>query len=135
MKLEKKLNEIKKYIGIDPEKFGEEITSLRKMFDSPDDIQIIDQFIRSGMEELTTDLIEFNKEVSVRSQLAEISKIVSFAYIAEHYFNKTRAWLHQRITGQIVNGKPAKFTQEEIEKLNFALQDISKKIGSTFITQ
>jgi len=41
--------------------------------------------------------------------------------------------LYQKINGCSVNGKPAKFTPEEISTLNFALQDISKDIGSTVI--
>lgn len=56
--------------------------------------------------------------------------ILPLSHIAEHYFKKSRQWLYQRINGNIVNGKPAQFTDEEIETLNFALQDISKKIGS-----
>ncbi|MDR3339838.1 MAG: DUF5053 domain-containing protein [Candidatus Symbiothrix sp.] len=42
-------------------------------------------------------------------------------------------WLHQKINGNVKNGKPAKFTNAEIEIFNFALQDISKKIGSIAI--
>jgi hypothetical protein len=38
------------------------------------------------------------------------------------------------VNGSIVNGKPAKFTPAEIDTLNYALQDISKKIGSTVIS-
>ena len=36
-------------------------------------------------------------------------------------------WLYQKINGSIVNRKPARFTAEEINTLNFALQDIGKK--------
>ena len=38
------------------------------------------------------------------------------------------------MNGNIINGKPAKFTEEEIKNLNFALQDISKKIGSVRVS-
>lgn len=31
------------------------------------------------------------------------------------------------INGNLVNGKPARFTQEELQTFNNALQDISKK--------
>ncbi len=40
----------------------------------------------------------------------------------------------ERLADIDVNGKPAKFTQEEISTLNFAFNDISKKIGSVHIS-
>ncbi|WOC50671.1 DUF5053 domain-containing protein [Bergeyella porcorum] len=70
------------------------------------------------------------KQTRVREQLENALPILPLSYIAEHYFKKSRQWLYQKINGNIVNGKPAQFTDEEINTLNTALQDISKKIGS-----
>lgn len=70
------------------------------------------------------------KRERIRAELGNFLNILPLSHIAEHYFKKSRQWLYQRINGNIVNGKPAQFTDEEIETLNFALQDISKKIGS-----
>lgn len=70
------------------------------------------------------------KQTKVREQLENALPILPLSYIAEHYFKKSRQWLYQRLNGNIVNGKPAQFTDEEINTLNTALQDISKKIGS-----
>lgn len=67
--------------------------------------------------------------VGVKIQLKEIIDIISLAYIAKTYFGKSKSWLYHRIKGSIVNGKPAKFKEDEILLLNSALQDISKKIG------
>ena len=72
-------------------------------------------------------------EESVKMQLAKISQIISLSYISQRYFCKTRNWLYQKVNGCLINGKPAKFTPEEVSTLNFALQDISKEIGSTVI--
>jgi hypothetical protein len=68
--------------------------------------------------------------LKVKEQISEISDIISMAYIAKTYFNKSKSWLSQRINGYDVNGKPAKFLPEEIETLNAAFEDISKKIGA-----
>jgi len=62
--------------------------------------------------------------------MQEVSKFVNLAYIATEYFKKTKAWLYQRINGNVVNGKAARFTNEELKTLKFALDDISKKLGS-----
>jgi predicted phage tail protein len=63
--------------------------------------------------------------------LGEISDMISVAYIARNYFGKTRQWLYQRLKGYTVNGKPARFTEEEKLRLQEALQDISSHIRKT----
>jgi predicted Zn-dependent peptidase len=70
------------------------------------------------------------KVLKIKEQISKISDIISMTYIAEKYFNKTNSWLSQRINEHEVNGKPAKFTPEEIDTLNFAFQDIATKIGA-----
>ncbi len=72
-----------------------------------------------------------NQEVEsmiLRDQLKDILPIVSSAYIAKTYFNKTRCWFTQRINGNIINGKPARFNEEELAILKHALLDISEKL-------
>ncbi len=77
--------------------------------------------------------IEEAKELAVRRQMEEILPMTSLAYIAKTYFKKSRQWLYQRVNGLSVNGKPAKFTKEELATLNFALQDMGKKLSHTVI--
>ncbi len=76
------------------------------------------------------DTLEKTKDLSVKVRLGEVLPILPMSYIAEHYFQKTKSWFYQRLNGNIVNGKPAQFTEKEIETLNFALQDLSKRLGS-----
>ena len=80
---------------------------------------------------------ETNKNLSdflMREQLDDILPYISVSAIAKNYFGKSKEWFYQKMNGNIVNGKPAKFTEEEIKNLNFALQDISKKIGSVRVS-
>lgn len=56
------------------------------------------------------------------------------SYIARQYFGKSAAWLQQRIYGYKVRGKVYTLSKKDIETFNFALQDISKKIGSLSIS-
>lgn len=80
---------------------------------------------------------ETNRELDkllIKDQLEEVSKVISISYLVKNYFKKTPQWFYQRLNENLVNGKPAKFTEEEIKTLNFALQDISKKIGSVSIS-
>jgi hypothetical protein len=73
-------------------------------------------------------------ELAIKQKMQDVIPAISLVYIAKTYFNKSDTWLYQRINGNIVNGKPAHFTSHEIEKLKFALSDISKKLGSLSIS-
>lgn len=67
----------------------------------------------------------------LRSKLDGIYESVSWSYIARTYFNKSRAWLNQRINGLMVHGKEMQFTYNEKQTLLQALRDISGKIEHT----
>jgi len=70
----------------------------------------------------------------VRRQMEHILPCISLAYIADTYFKKSRHWLYQRVNGVLVNGKPARFTPQEMETLNFALRDIGERLMQTRIS-
>jgi arsenate reductase-like glutaredoxin family protein len=89
--------------------------------------------VRNEVMLLNKRLDKIDNEIEVKLQMQAISEIISLSYIANTYFKKTRQWIYQRINGNIVNGKTAKFSDEELVKLQFALTDISRKIGSLSI--
>ena len=64
-------------------------------------------------------------------EMSEISQYISLSAIAKNYFGKSKEWLYQRINGYKVNGRPAKFTDEERKKLSEALRDISRQLNET----
>jgi len=125
----KKMNDLK---SVDSEKFESRFHLINEKFTSPEDLQLIDEFLSTMLSESEKKIDSFIEE-SVKIQLSKVSQIISLSYIAQRYFNKSRNWLYQKINCSTINGKPTKFTQEEISILNFALKDISKEIGSTFI--
>lgn len=86
-----------------------------------------------AMLECITESADRAEKLVAKKRLDEISNIISISYIAKEYFGKTPQWFYQRLNENIVNGKPATFTEDEIKTLNFALKDISKKIGSVSI--
>jgi hypothetical protein len=133
MELRKELEKLNALKSIDTEKFEAQYLSIKERFTSPDDIQQIDEYVGKLLSESAEKIDAFIDE-SVKNQLEKVSQIISLSYISRQYFNKTRTWLYQKVNGSAVNGKPARFTPEEISTLNFALKDISKQIGSTVIT-
>jgi uncharacterized protein (DUF1778 family) len=85
---------------------------------------------KNAVMESARQTLENAKALKVKEQLEKISDIISMSYIAKNYFNKSKSWFSQRLNEFDVNGKPVKFTPDEIDTLNFAINDISNKLGS-----
>jgi hypothetical protein len=135
MELKNELNKLKGYAESGNElELKKQIDFIHAHFTSEKDKGEIDRFISSGLQDLTEHVDSVINEIEIKIQLIEISKIVSLSYIANNYFKKTRQWLYQKINGSPVNGKPARFTPDEIDTFNYALRDISRKIGSLTIS-
>ena len=81
-------------------------------------------------EQIQESIDEING-IIIRRQLEDILPFMSLAYIAKRYFGKSRQWLYQRVNGTIVNGKAARFTNQEIDILNAAIQDMGNRLLST----
>lgn len=136
--LENELKVLKQIMNSDnPAKvtdFQKKVDEINKLYPSERDGDIIADFVMQCYEEIGCELNQIKNELTVRQQLADISGFISLSYIAKNYFGKSKQWLNNKINGCIVNGKPSKFTEEEKEKLNQALKDLSKKIGSIRIS-
>ena len=78
--------------------------------------------------------VERAEDALLRDKLGEIPEEISLSYIAKKYFGKSRNWLYQRINGYLVNGKPARFTDEERKKFVAAINDISDMLKKTSLS-
>ena len=135
MELNNELIKLKGYMDSgDESKAEKQIDFINANFTTEEERKEIDSFISSQLKSLTAYTNNVINDIEVKIQLMEVAKIVSLSYIAKNYFQKTRQWLYQKINGNIVNGRPAKFSNEEINTLNLALKDISNKIGSIAIS-
>ena len=81
----------------------------------------------SKIHQKVEDCKDLSHRIEVRKRLEEVLPFISISKFAEVYFGKSASWLHQRINGNVVHGKPCRFTEEEVDIFNQALQDISKK--------
>ena len=73
-------------------------------------------------------------EMIARAKLGEMAKALSLSYIAEKYFGKSRAWLMQKVNGNVVHGKQQAFTESERQQFREALEDISRNISAVAMT-
>ena len=84
--------------------------------------------IQAAARKSMVSTLELASHVNVMHNLQRLGNIISFAYIANEYFKRSKSWIHQRLNGYIVNNKPACFTPEEISTLATALEDIANEI-------
>ena len=104
---------------------------------------------KSNVEKLTADELEEGvnqliegmdkaiaeaDEMIFRAKLGDLPNALSFSYIAQKYFGKSRGWLMQKVNGNKVNGKIAGFTDEERRLFREALQDLSEKMSAVAMT-
>lgn len=113
--------------------FDEHLDRMEGLYTSEEDKRMINEYVKLMLEDIGSELKEVRHEVEVLKAVKGISDMISFKYIAETYFKKSKAWFSQRLNGNIVHGKACRFSEEELATLRFALQDISKKIGSLSI--
>jgi hypothetical protein len=64
----------------------------------------------------------------LRQRLSDILPLISVSYVARTYFDRTPEWFYQRLNGNKVNGRRARFTDDELKTLASALNDISARI-------
>lgn len=69
----------------------------------------------------------------IREKLGSVPEAISMSYIAKNYFGKTKTWLYQRLNGNKVNGKEARFTEEEARQLQAALHDLGQRLSSIIL--
>lgn len=106
------------------------LSDMKARYTSIEDKETIRKHLMGELSNIKSELTDISKELTIKEQLKDISEVVSLSYIAKKYFGKSRAWLYQRINGNSVRGQIYTLSPEEIDTLNFALRDISNKIGS-----
>ena len=82
-----------------------------------------------ALEELIKTTADEVQEQRMAERLGEITDMVLMAYIAKTYFKKSRSWLAHKLNGNMVNGKPSQFTEEELKTLRYALSDMASKLS------
>lgn len=125
--------ELKELLELQGDAFEKRLQSIKQEYTSIEDKRLISEALLVQMNETKEDMKNISEMLSVKEQMKEITEIVSLAYIADRYFGKTKAWLYQRLNGNKVRGRVYSLNQKEVETLNFALKDISEKIGSLSI--
>lgn len=113
--------------------FDVRLKKISDMYTSDEDKALISECVFGMLDGIGSELEDVRGELDTLEALKSISDMISFRYIAETYFHKSKSWFSQRLNGNVVHGRKCEFSDEELRTLRFALQDISKKIGSLSI--
>ena len=65
---------------------------------------------------------------TMKAQLSDLLISISWADLANRYFNRSGSWLYHKLDGIDGNKKPTAFSDEEREQLRGALIDLSDRI-------
>lgn len=116
------------------EKYTVLMGEISQKYTSQEDADMIADFLINGYKELSAEAEELNTYVNLKQQIAPYIEIIPIAYIAKKYFGKSTSWLSQRINGSKVRGRVYTLNKKDMETFNFALRDISEKLGSLSIS-
>ena len=137
-RLKEELDELREiFRNITPEteeEYQTKFLSIQERYTSPEDVEAINDFMMSLYKVMDEKIEEVDRLLTIQEQLKPFKEILPMSYIARTYFGKSSAWLQQRIYGYKVRGKVYTLSEKDINTLNYAIQDISKKIGSLSIT-
>jgi hypothetical protein len=121
---EQMYREWRAYHGMTPEERRQFEEQNRERFNAmtPDGQAGELELIREGVRKTA----DFADEIILRDKLGKLTDYISFSRIARDYFGKSSSWLYHRLKGTLINGKPARFTEEQKKKLVEAFTDLSK---------
>lgn len=114
------------------QRIGQETDSFLSSLSEEEKKQVF-AAIDEDFREIHKEAADIKELLDIRAKLDPVLPAISVSYLAKHYFKKTPQWFYQRMNGNLINGKPAKFTEAEINILNFAIQDIGKKLRAVSI--
>jgi hypothetical protein len=69
-------------------------------------------------------LIAILEAKKLKAKLEPVFGFITLSEIVARYFNKSRHWLYARINDNIINSKPVRFTDDELNTFQTALREI-----------
>lgn len=106
------------------ERKNEIIAKLESM-DKNEVAKVADPFLEENVTRLENEVKALRDRIDT-----EDYKLLPISYIAKNYFNKSAAWLLQRLNGYEVRGKVYTLNEEQKDIFNHAVKEISSRIGA-----
>lgn len=112
---------------------------MQAFFDSlrEEDKPLLAEAVDEDFARLHNDVEETRRladQISIRKQMEEVLPFISVSALAKVYFGKSASWFYQRLNGNVVHGKSASFTPQEMNTLRRALDDVAAKLQHAAVT-
>ena len=85
-------------------------------------------------EDLSFEDFFTKEELKLMEEMDTVLKIVPVSYIAKNFFGKSRSWLHNKLNGNLSNGKPASLSLNEMRVFQNALEQLSREMNEAALT-
>lgn len=106
-----------------------EISSLLDSMNE-DEVPSLEEAVSDDFKRMHEEAADIERTLTIRKKLEPLLPLINVAGFTRHYFGKSSSWFYQRLNGNIVHGRPASFTDEELTKLQDAFKDLSQKLLS-----
>lgn len=80
-------------------------------------------------EDIPFEAFDDSKEPAASVDLGAVPDYISMAYLSQRFFGRSRSWLHNKLNGNMANGKPMAFNPKEMADLKKALETLSNEIN------
>ena len=107
--MEELLKELQEMSALKDDASLKKAREIRAKYNSPEEREFIIKYMNGELDCIENEIkivdAKLERMLSIKSQVKEISEIVSLKYIAKNYFGKSASWLSQGIYGSPVRGK------------------------------
>lgn len=86
--------------------------------------------VQKDFDNINQEIADIKEQLTIRERLEPVLPYLSVSKLSKDYFNKSSSWFYQRLNGNKIHGKVCRFTDKELETLDMALKDISRRISS-----
>ena len=86
--------------------------------------------VQNDFDNIHQEVTDIKEQLTIRERLEPVLPYLSVSKLSKDYFNKSSSWFYQRLNGNKIHGKVCRFTDKELETLDMALKDISRRISS-----
>lgn len=110
-----------------------EISALLESMSENETLEL-EQTVSDDFKRIHEDVADIDRTLTIRKKLEHILPFINVSCFARHYFGRSASWFYQRLNGNIVHGKPASFTEDEVKQLQDAFHTLGREFTSLRLT-
>ena len=69
------------------------------------------------------------KDMAVMLQFEELDKIINVSKFSKRFMSKSQSWFAQRVSGYLVNGGKARFTESDYKQIAAGFRELARQLS------